>query len=67
MGAQDWLENIYREQAPALFRFLRRLTADEAETKEVLQEIFVRLAREPRLLEDVEAPRSFCSGWRTDW
>ncbi len=59
MGAQDWLENVYREQAPALFRFLLRLTADEAETKEVLQEIFVRLAKEPRLLEGVKAPHSF--------
>ena len=59
MGAQDWLENVYREQAPALFRFLLRLTGDEAETKEVLQEIFVRLAKDPRLLDDIAAPRSF--------
>ena len=35
------------------------LTGNEADTHDALQEIFVRLARSPRLLEDVAAPRSF--------
>ena len=59
MALQDWLEGVYREQAPALFRFLFRLTGDEGEVREVIQEIFVRLAKAPRLLDGVTAPRSF--------
>jgi len=56
---EHWLEGIYRDHAPALHRFLRRLTGNEADTHDALQEIFVRLARAPRLLEGVAAPRSF--------
>src|SRR5476651_1106280 len=59
MALQDWLEEIYRDHAPALFRFLMRLTGNEADTRDLLQEIFVRLAREPRPLDGVGAPRSY--------
>jgi len=59
MALQDWLEEIYREHAPALFRFLIRLTGNEAETRDLLQEIFVRLAKSPRLLDGIAAPRSY--------
>ena len=59
MALQDRLEEIYREHAPALFRFLIRLTGHEAETKDVLQDIFVRLAQSPGLLDNVAAPRSY--------
>ena len=55
----DPLEVLYDEHAPALFRFLVRLTGDEAAVKDILQEIFIRLAREPDLLRGVHAPRSF--------
>jgi len=53
------LEEIYDDHAPALFRFLLRLTGNETETKDALQEIFVRLAKSPRMLEGVAAPRSY--------
>ena len=56
---EHWLEGVYRDHAPALFRFLLRLTGNEADTHDALQEIFVRLARSPRLLDGVAAPRSF--------
>lgn len=59
MALQDWLEGVYRDEAPALFRFLFRLTGDEGETRDVLQEIFVRLAKTPGLLDGVAARRSF--------
>ncbi len=59
MRSRDPLEALYDEHAPALFRFLVRLTGDEAAVKDILQEIFIRLAREPRLLDGVRAPRSF--------
>ena len=56
---EHWLEAVYRDHAPALYRFLLRLTGNEADTHDALQEIFVRLARSPRLLDGVTAPRSF--------
>jgi len=59
MALQDSLEEIYREHAPALFRFLIRLTGNETETHDLLQDIFVRLAKSPRLLDGVDEPRSY--------
>ena len=59
MALQEWLEEIYRDHAPALFRFLIRLTGNESETRDALQEIFVRLAKAPRMLEGVAAPRPY--------
>jgi RNA polymerase sigma-70 factor (ECF subfamily) len=55
----DPLAVLYDAHAPALFRFLIRLTGDEATVKDILQEIFIRLAREPGLLRGVTAPRSY--------
>lgn len=54
-----WLEGLYRDHTPALFRFLVRLTGNEADTRDVLQEIFIRLAKSPHLLDGVAAPRSY--------
>jgi len=59
MALQDWLEGLYRDHAPALFRFLIRITGNEADTRDILQEIFVRLAQSPRLLDGVAVPRSY--------
>jgi RNA polymerase sigma-70 factor, ECF subfamily len=53
------LEIIYQEHAPALFRFLIRLTGNDAEVKDVLQEIFIRLAKSSNILENVESPRAY--------
>jgi len=59
MTLQDWLEGLYRDHAPALFRFLFRLSGNEPDTKDILQEIFVRLAKSPHLLDGIAAPRSY--------
>ena len=59
MALQDWLEEVYREHVPPLFRFLFRLTGHEADARDLLQEIFIRLAKSPRLLDGVDAPRSY--------
>ncbi len=56
---EHWLESVYRDHAAALFRFLMRLTGREADARDVMQDLFVRLAKSPRMLEDVAAPRSF--------
>jgi RNA polymerase sigma-70 factor (ECF subfamily) len=59
MALQNWLEEVYRDHASALFRFLIRVTGNETETKDILQEVFVRLAKSPSLLDGVPAPRSY--------
>src|SRR5580658_1219091 len=59
MALQDRLEEVYQEHAPALFRFLIRLTGNESETKDALQEIFLRLAKSPLLLHGVASPRAY--------
>lgn len=53
------IERLYDEHAQPLFAFLLNLTRNEADTRDLLQEIFVKLAREPGLLAGVRAERAF--------
>lgn len=53
------LERIYDEHAQALFAFLLNFTRDEADTRDVLQEIFIKLARQPDLLRSAHDERPF--------
>ena len=46
------LERLYDEHAQPLYAFLLNLTRDEADTRDLLQEIFVKLARDPKLLDE---------------
>ena len=57
-GGND-IERLYDEHAQPLFAFLLNFTRDEADTRDVLQEIFVKLAREPELLDGVREERAF--------
>ena len=41
------LASLYDTHAPALFRFLMALTGHEADTRDLLQELFLRVARRP--------------------
>jgi len=59
MTPPDLIETLYQEHAPVLFRFLFRLTGNEAEVKDILQEVFIRLAKSPHLLKNVDSPRSY--------
>ncbi len=59
MPARPDIERLYDEHAQALFAFLLNLSRDEADTRDVLQEIFVKLAREPKLLDGVREERAF--------
>jgi RNA polymerase sigma-70 factor, ECF subfamily len=52
-------ERIYDAHAQALFAFLLNFTRDEADTRDLLQEIFVKLAREPKLLVGIRDERAF--------
>jgi RNA polymerase sigma-70 factor (ECF subfamily) len=53
------LERLYDEHAPALFGFLLHLTRSDADTRDVLQDLFRKLATQPRLLEGVRDERAF--------
>jgi len=59
MSASLDLERLYGEHAQALFAFVLNLLRHEADTRDVLQELFVKVARHPRLLQGVKEPRRF--------
>ena len=53
------IERLYDDHAQALFAFLLNFTRDEADTRDVLQDIFVKLARQPELLKAERDERAF--------
>jgi RNA polymerase sigma-70 factor (ECF subfamily) len=53
------IERLYDEHAQALFAFLLNFTRDEEDTRDVLQEVFVKLARQPELLRPARDERAF--------
>jgi RNA polymerase sigma-70 factor (ECF subfamily) len=53
------LERLYDEHVQPLYAFLLNLTRDEADTRDLLQELFVKLARDARLLQGVREERAF--------
>src|SRR5215213_6846432 len=53
------LERLYDAHAQAIFAFVLNLTRSEADTRDVLQEVFVKLASRPELLRDVRDERGF--------
>ena len=59
MPLRPELERLYHEHAPSLFGFLLNLTRDESDTRDVLQELFLKLARRPDRLGGVRNPRAF--------
>ena len=66
-GASSWkqmpatidLERLYDDHAQALFAFLLNFTRNEADTRDLLQELFIKLARRPELLDGVREERAF--------
>ncbi len=53
------VERWYDEHAQALFAFLLNLTRNEDDTRDVLQEVFIKLARQSELLRGVRDERAF--------
>jgi len=53
------LERLYDDHAQALFAFLLNLTRSEADTRDLLQELFIKLAQRPQLLDGIREPRAF--------
>ena len=59
MPAANQLERLYDEHAQALFAFLLNFTRNETDTRDLLQEVFVKLAVRPGLLASVRKERAF--------
>ena len=59
MPAESDLQGVYDEHAQALFAFLLNFTRSEEDARDLLQEIFIRLARQPGLLSGARDPRAF--------
>ena len=53
------IERLYDEHAQPLHAYLLNFTRAEADTRDLLQEIFVKLARQPELLAGVREERAF--------
>jgi RNA polymerase sigma-70 factor, ECF subfamily len=53
------LARLYDAHAPALFAFLLNLTRSEADTRDLLHEVFVKLSRRPDLLRAARDERAF--------
>lgn len=59
MDAPQDLDHLYNEHASALFAFLLNFTHSETDTRDVLQDVFLKLARRPDLLDGVTEVRGF--------
>jgi RNA polymerase sigma-70 factor, ECF subfamily len=59
MRRETEIERLYDGHAQPLYAFLLNLTRDEADTRDLLQEVFVKLAREPERLAGVRDERAF--------
>ncbi len=59
MESRQQIAAVYDEHADALFAFLINLRRDEDAAREVLQELFKKLVRQPDCLNGIRNPRSF--------
>src|SRR5580693_1170507 len=53
------IERLYDDHAQGLFAFLLNFTRNADDTRDLLQEVFVKLARQPDLLRGVREERAF--------
>ena|ERR1051326_1835923 len=53
------LERLYDEHGQALFAFLLNLTRNEADTRDLLQELFSKIAAQSHLMRGVREERAF--------
>lgn len=53
------IECLYDYHADALFGFLLNLTREESEARDLLQEVFVKVARRPECLEGIDNVRPY--------
>ncbi|NJK90864.1 MAG: RNA polymerase sigma factor [Blastochloris sp.] len=59
MSGSPILERLYDEHADAVFGFLLHLSGSEADARDLLQDVFLKLVRKPGLLGSVHHIRAF--------
>jgi RNA polymerase sigma-70 factor (ECF subfamily) len=59
MASTPDMARLYDDHAPAVFAFLANFLRHEADTRDVMQELFIKLARRPALLDGVRDERGF--------
>jgi RNA polymerase sigma-70 factor (ECF subfamily) len=59
MSSSPNIERLYDDHAPALFAFLLNLLRNEADTYDVMQDLFIKLGSRPALLAGVRDERGF--------
>jgi RNA polymerase sigma-70 factor, ECF subfamily len=59
MSQAPSLEELYDNHASALFGFLLNLLRNESDARDVLQEVFIKIAERPELLANVSETRGF--------
>jgi RNA polymerase sigma-70 factor (ECF subfamily) len=59
MPAPADFERLYDDHAQALFCFLLNFTRNEADTRDLLQQLFVKVAGHPGLMDGVREERAF--------
>lgn len=63
MPAGESLERLYDDHATSLYAFALSLTHREADSRDLLQDLFVKLARQPGALDGVHDERAFLLRW----
>jgi RNA polymerase sigma-70 factor (ECF subfamily) len=59
MASTPDIARLYDDHAAAVFAFLANLLRNEADTRDVMQELFIKVARRPALLENLRDERGF--------
>src|SRR5580693_3583258 len=59
MASTPDISRLYDDHAQAVFAFLENLVRNEADTRDIMQELFVKVARRPAMLKDLRYERGF--------
>ena len=59
MQGSEPLEQIYDEHAQSIYAFLFRFLNDEADVRDVMQDLFCRIAQNPDILSNARNERAF--------
>lgn len=59
MKDPDFLATLYDAHADALYAYLLQLTRSEADTYDLIQELFIKIARKPEQVRRAANPRSY--------
>ena len=57
--AAEWLGKLYDDHAEGLYRYFLGATRRQEDARDLLQDLFVKVARSPHCLDDVDHVRSY--------